>query len=460
MAAILRYRVAASAVRSTRLFYETTIIRFLCLLALAVLCGCVNERAVRIPAAQVPNVIDLDAWRAGLPETMRADVTTLAEQFPGRHGSRPRTLDAAADWLRQRVLNLGLDVIEETYAARLPGRTLAARNIIAEIPGVEQPDQILVIGAHYDSEPQTPGADDNASAVAVALALAESFAGRPQPATIRFVFFTNEEAPFFQSEYMGSFVRASNAKSRDDDVRAMLGLEMLGYYTDEPVSEDIVDLAERLDIDVPPREDFVAIAAWPVAAALVERIAASWRGVVAGVPVVASPYVNIVGFSDHWSYWQVGYPAVMITDTSFLRNPHYHEPTDTPDTLDYARMAMVTDGLRSVVESLAADPPQITVTTDVIEITNTSNRAKPIAHQRAKAPSTEVTIAPGATVRIEAPRLTPVALGTTVVRVLQFDADGNWHYQTNGPNGRVFHIRPPSDAVIVGELAVRVVAAP
>ncbi|MGF1634398.1 MAG: M28 family peptidase [Phycisphaerae bacterium] len=291
-----------------------------------------------------------------LREALRQDVEVLAGRFPGRHVTKPEVLEGAAAWIEGRLREAGLQAVSERYVATTEGGAeVESRNLIAEVRGTTRPEEIIVIGAHYDAMPETPGADDNASGVAVGLALAEAFAERPQGRTLRFTFFTNEEPPLFQTPQMGSMVRASAERQAGERVVAMMSLEMLGYYSEGPVSPQVQQVAGPLGVELPETDDFVVLAAWPGSAQLVRRVHAAWEGPVTAVPVVAPEQVAIVGWSDQWSYWQNGFPALMVTDTSFLRNPHYHEPTDTPETLDYTRMASVTRSLGGVIEALADD---------------------------------------------------------------------------------------------------------
>jgi len=309
-----------------------------------------------------PDPIDADDWRVGLAHRLRADVEALAGEHPGRSILRPERLEAAADWLEGRLRAMGHEPMIDpfTVETRDPrdeaeaAQPLEVRNIVAEIEGTETPGAIVVLGAHYDTVPGSPGADDNASGVAVGLALAEYFRGRPQPITLRFEFYPNEE---FSRADWGSLRRARASREAREDIRAMLSLEMLGYYTQDEVDPRVRALTALMRMETPESETFVAVATQPRFASLVDRLAAAWSGPVDAIAVSSNVAVQQAGRSDNWAYWQADYPAAIVTDTSFLRNPNYHKPSDTPDTLDYDRMAHVTRSLRTAVESLAADPP-------------------------------------------------------------------------------------------------------
>jgi Zn-dependent M28 family amino/carboxypeptidase len=204
----------------------------------------------------------------------------------------------------------------------------------------------IVLGAHYDSVPGSPGADDNASAVAVLIELARM----KLPA--RFVAFANEEMPFFLTDEMGSHAFAARARRGGERITAMLSLEMLGFYRDAPGSQRYPPL---LGLFYPQRGDFIAFVGDLGARSLVRRSVELFRAH-AKFPsegVAAPSFIPGVSWSDHWSFRRHGYPAIMVTDTAFYRYPHYHLPSDTPEKLDYARMARLTLGLAALIKELA-----------------------------------------------------------------------------------------------------------
>src|SRR5260221_3401036 len=214
------------------------------------------------------------------------------------------------------------------------------------VRSIESGAGAVVVRAHYDTVPGSPGADDNASGVAVLLELARM--GLPA----RFVAFANEEMPYFQSGEMGSHDWAGRAHRAGDQITAMLSLEMLGYYRDAPGTQHY---PPPLGWFYPDRADFIAFVGDMGARSLVPRALASFRAQ-AQFPAegVAAPAgMPGVTWSAHWSFRQHGYPAIMVTDTAFYRYPHYHLPSDTPQKLDYARMARVTLSLAAVIRELA-----------------------------------------------------------------------------------------------------------
>ena len=197
-----------------------------------------------------------------------------------------------------------------------------------------------------------PGANDNGTGVAAVLELAQRFSERPQPRTIRFVAFVNEEPPFFHTEHMGSVVYANAAKVRGDRVTAMLSLETMGYYSDEKGSQKYPGEIASLFPDVGNFIGFVANSA--SARLLLKARRAFERRTPFPLQSAAAPDdVPGVGWSDHWAFWQAGYAAMMVTDTAPFRYPWYHTAEDTPDKIDYEKLAHVVDGLEAVIESLA-----------------------------------------------------------------------------------------------------------
>jgi hypothetical protein len=262
---------------------------------------------------------------------------------------RPRRLAAAADYVAAQWTQMGFAVQRQTYRVARD----EVCNLEIEIPGAVRPDEIVVIGAHYDSALGTPAANDNGSGVAALLALAARFHGRRHDRTLRFVAFVNEEPPYFQTEAMGSWVYARRCRQRNEQIVAMLSLETIGYYSDLPGSQSY---PLPLGWLYPTTGNFVAFVGSLRSAALVRQSLGVFRQHEAfpsegGALPAAVPGV---GFSDHWSFWQEGYPGAMVTDTAMFRYSHYHEPTDTPDRIDYEKTARVVRGLEAVVVALAA----------------------------------------------------------------------------------------------------------
>ena len=278
-----------------------------------------------------------------LAAELRRDVVALCANG-SRNMFETEYLDAAARYVEQSLGRVERQtfVVEEIEVA----------NLIHEIRGTTRPEEIVVIGAHYDSVEGTPGADDNASGVAGLLALARHFRDAKPARTLRFVAFVNEEPPHFQTQTMGSWRYAQRCRARNENVVAMLSLEMLGFYRDERRSQHYPPPLAAL---YPDTANFIAFAGNLKSRALVSRSVAAFRSrtTFPAESAVLPEMIRESGWSDQWSFWQFGYPALMVTDTALFRNPHYHAASDTPDTLDYERMAMVVEGLTGVVEELA-----------------------------------------------------------------------------------------------------------
>lgn len=275
-----------------------------------------------------------------LSKNLRRHVETLAGLIGPRHLGRPSSNEATLAYIEREI---GEPLRHESYDT-FAGR---ATNLILERFGTKRPGEIVILGAHHDTEPETPGADDNASAVAVLIEVAKLTRGIDTKRTIRFVAFANEEPPHFFTDSMGSAVHAKGCYERKENVVAMLCLEMVGYFTDAPNSQRVpVQIPKLLRKVFPTRGNFLA------AVGNLNSIRLGWtfrrgfkRASKLSLFSVALPEsINEIRLSDNLSFWEIGVPALMLTDTSFLRNPNYHRDTDRPETLDYAKMAMVARG--------------------------------------------------------------------------------------------------------------------
>jgi Zn-dependent M28 family amino/carboxypeptidase len=257
------------------------------------------------------------------------------------------SLQRAAAYIDGELTQQGCRTRHQTFEAG--GRQVA--NIEAGRKGGHRPDRIVVIGAHYDSVADSPGANDNASGVAAMLELARVHAASAPPATVRFVAFVNEEPPFFMTEQMGSLRYAADAAARGDHVVAMLSLETIGYYSGDAGSQRY---PFPFGLLFPDRGNFLAMVSNFGSVALLRTASRAFRSATS-LPLIASPApssVPGVGWSDHWSFWRHGYRALMLTDTAPYRYPHYHSIADTPDHLDYERMARVVTGCAAVIRRI------------------------------------------------------------------------------------------------------------
>lgn len=286
------------------------------------------------------------------PEKLRETVTALAAEIGPRdlYNNNLRNLRRTEEYLAARLKAAGCKVEFQEYMAS----GVKVKNIIGVKAGLSLPGEVIVAGAHYDTF-NNPGADDNASGVAGLLELAEYAAGRKYDRTVKFIAFVNEEPPFFKQDGMGSAVYAKAAAVRKEDIKAALVLEMIGYYTEERLSQRYPPLIGPF---LPGRGNFIAQVSDFRSRELARRIDRVFRGA-SKLPLrtVSLPsFVPGVDYSDHRSFWLAGYPAVMFTDTSFYRTPHYHKAADLPDTLNYGYMAALLDGLKAAMDDLAGSP--------------------------------------------------------------------------------------------------------
>ena len=279
---------------------------------------------------------------------LAAHVAMLADTIGERHVWRPFALYQAAHYIRQTFVAAGYTAAAQGYEVH----GIRAENIEAVLSGDTRPDEALVVGAHYDSVPGCPGANDNATGVATLLELARRFAGHPRHRSIRFVAFVNEEPPWFQTPAMGSVVYATAARARGDRIVGMLSLETMGYYSDEPGSQRY---PAPLHLLYPGIGNFIGFVSNVGSARLLRRASRAFKArTTFPIRSAAAPAaIPGVGWSDQWSFWQAGYPALMVTDTAPYRYPWYHTPQDTPDRIAPARLAEVLNGLEHVVHVLA-----------------------------------------------------------------------------------------------------------
>jgi hypothetical protein len=278
---------------------------------------------------------------------LRAHVEMLAGTIGERNLWHREALARAADYITAQLVGSGYS--PEAHPFDVSGTRVI--NLDAALMGTSRREDIVVVGAHYDSVSGCPGANDNATGVAAMLELAHRLARTPASRTIRFAAFVNEEPPFFQTANMGSVVYANAAKARGDRIVGMLSLETMGYYSDEKGSQQYPAAVAMLYPDV---GNFIALVANVGSARLLMDARRAFKSRTpfpvqsAAVPAA----IPGVGWSDHWAFWQAGYAAMMVTDTAPFRYPWYHTANDTPDKIDYEKLAQVVDGLEAVIESL------------------------------------------------------------------------------------------------------------
>jgi Zn-dependent M28 family amino/carboxypeptidase len=281
---------------------------------------------------------------------LHADVRMLAETIGGRDATKYNALRRAADYIAAELRSASYNPERQSFS--VDGKDF--QNIEAELRGSGDPGRLIVVGAHYDTAGGLPGANDNASGVAACLQLARTLSGMKLKSSIRWVFFTNEEPPYFQSDAMGSKVYAKRCHDRNERVTAMLSLETIGYYSEKRGSQTY---PIGFHPGYPDRGNFLGFVANFRSAALLRSALKSFRSETSLPAVGAAAPASIpgVGWSDHWSFWQFGYKALMLTDTAPYRYPYYHTAEDTPDKLDYDRLARAVTGIEAIVRKLASD---------------------------------------------------------------------------------------------------------
>ena len=264
----------------------------------------------------------------------------------------PEALERSALYIESALTGLGYEVRGQVFTAA--GQKV--RNIEAMIEPKGPDARTLVVGAHYESYHDAPGANDNGTGTAAVLELARQLASLRGKSNlrIRLVLFVNEEPPFFKTAQMGSLVSARQLKSTGEPVLGMLSLETLGFYSE---AENSQRYPSPLDMLYPTTGDFVAFVALTSSRSFLRKAVSDFREV-APFPSVggtAPGFVPGIDWSDHWAFEQAGIPALMVTDTAIFRYPHYHATSDTPEKVDYARLARVVSGLGKMIRRWAAE---------------------------------------------------------------------------------------------------------
>lgn len=279
-------------------------------------------------------------------QRLRENVVRLASDIGARNLYRYDQLQAAADFIEHAFDEIGYDVSRQGYEAK--GRQFA--NLEAEICGTDKSQEIIIIGAHYDTHRKSPGANDNGSAIAALLELARAFAGKRLSRTLRFVAFTNEESPFTRTLKMGSRVYARRCREHGDEIKGMVCLETIGFCSDQRGSQWL----SLMGLLLPRRGNFIAFVGNRRSKGLLKEVNRlfSSHGDVPCKALTLPTHFPGAWSSDNWSFWKEGYAAVMVTDTAPLRYRPYHTREDTSEKLSYDFLAGVVNGLESVIASL------------------------------------------------------------------------------------------------------------
>jgi len=314
------------------------------LVFLGVFCLCAYKAMVDVrPSVQRPKLTkDEGLLIDDLEQRLREHVVALADDIGPRDVSIPNNLKAAGDYIKGVWKRNGHEVVVQSFMAQ----NVTCENLVAEIQGRSRPDEIVVVGAHYDTVSWSPGANDNGSAVAVLLELSRLLKNDLPERTIRFVAFTNEEPPFFKTGSMGSLVYAKACRSKEENIIGMVCLETMGYYREERKTQKY---PLPLSFFYPDTGNFLAVVGNLASKPLVQSFAKRFMQE-SDFPVECAAITDLVplsgiDWSDHWSFWQCGYSAIMLTDTALFRYPYYHSSEDTSDKLNYRSLARVTYGV-------------------------------------------------------------------------------------------------------------------
>lgn len=309
--------------------------------------------SVQMPGASHRGPLpEATAEERALAAALRQDLDRLVGALGPRNRMHRVAYFRAAEIIKERLRSTGLTPVKHPSPAGDPSATPG--NIVVEWMGGENEGasaEIVVIGAHYDSFSDAPGANDNGSGVVALLALAERLRDLRPRRTLRLVFFVDEEPPYFQTEEMGSLVYARACREANENIVAMLSLETIGWFDDAPGSQKY---PPPLGLVYPDRGDFVAFVGNLRSRRLLHEVIEVFRettpfpseggALPAGLPGI--------GWSDHWAFWQAGYPGVMMTDTAPFRYPYYHTRQDTVDKVDVLKVARITLGMERVVRRL------------------------------------------------------------------------------------------------------------
>ncbi|MBK1792302.1 M28 family peptidase [Persicirhabdus sediminis] len=286
--------------------------------------------------------------RTADPASLRQHVDYLVTDCYPRTAVKGGKLAKAADYIEAQFRQFSQRVESQEYTIY---DWEEHRNIIASFGPAE--GKKLIIGAHYDAHDHTPGADDNASGVAGLLELARLLENESLDMQIQLIAYSSEEPPYFRSKDMGSRVHAASLEDQKDDITGVIVLEMIGYFDDSFGSQSYP--LYTLHAFYPSRGNFITVVGNLSQRAFTKQVKVGMKGATE-MPVYsinAPKAMPGIDFSDHASYWQHEMTAVMVTDTAFYRNPHYHEETDTLDQLDFERMAQVVTGVHAAALKIA-----------------------------------------------------------------------------------------------------------
>ncbi|MEQ1697261.1 MAG: M28 family peptidase [Hyphomicrobiaceae bacterium] len=319
------------------------------LLTLLILTGAAIRFCVvfpRQPSKAAAQPLD-DGLRASAL-ALEAHIRAVASQ--PHNIAHPAALEASATYIELTLKSFGYTPVPQTY--RVGNAHVRNIEVIIDPPAPARATKTFVIGAHYDSADDFPGANDNGTGVAALLELARTFHDATIAHRLRLVFFVNEEHPYGKTPDMGSFRHANAMRERGENIVGMLALETLGHFSEQPGSQRF---PFPFGLLYPNRGNFIAFVGMLGARTLVNHCVHTFRAGSSfpAIGSVAPSFVEGADLSDHWAYDHFGYPACMVTDTAPFRNPFYHSARDTPDTVDYANLARITAALATMISTLA-----------------------------------------------------------------------------------------------------------
>ena len=286
-----------------------------------------------------------------LRENLQRDLNTLAEDIGPRNVSHSYDqLVGTVEFLETSLQEVGFDVRRQEFT--VDGKSVC--NLDVECRGEKRPEHILVVGAHYDTVPGSPGANDNGSAVVATLALARAFAKRRLDSTICFAFFVNEESPYYMTEAMGSLRYAQKCQEEGERLMGMISLETIGCYETKPSTQRYpIGLLNHF---YPTTGDFAAVVGNLRSRRFVHNVIRALRKSAFPTEGIAAPsWLKDIFRSDHAAFWSCGFPGLMITDTANFRYPHYHTAGDTVDKINFTALAALVTALIKGLDDLTTD---------------------------------------------------------------------------------------------------------
>lgn len=285
---------------------------------------------------------------ADLAQRLRRHVVAIASE--PHNIAHYAALEKSAAYIESELTALGYTPQSQVYEA--DGRSVRNIEAVLSPAAATATTESLVIGAHYDSAGIAPGANDNGTGTAAVLEFARLLKDVPlADKRLRLVLFVNEEPPYDRTSDMGSWRYAKGLEAKGERVAGMLSLETLGCFSDKPGTQKY---PAPFGLIFPNKANFIAFVAMPGSRSFLQEVVGAFRNHTKFPTIggTAPDQIPGIGWSDHWAFWQLGYPAVMVTDTALFRYRDYHKATDTPDKVDYDKLARITLGLEQTIRDL------------------------------------------------------------------------------------------------------------